>query len=75
VADAVIKAEKTYLFCDSTRLSQTNSFSLHCAVWGVDCVPWQAYNVPMGLAPCKDWAQLEGMAVMRRSHCATGFAA
>ena len=44
----------TTLFCDSSLLSQSYPFRLHCGGWVVDCVPRQAYNVSV-MAPGERW--------------------
>ena len=41
------------LFCDSSLLSQHNTFGLHGGVWGVDCVSRQGYNGFVIMTPCE----------------------
>jgi len=40
-------------FATTALLSQTNTFELLCGVWVIDCVPPQAYNVFVIMAPCE----------------------
>jgi hypothetical protein len=43
----------TFLLRFRPIFSQTNTVSLHCGVWGVDCVPPQAYNVSVIMVACE----------------------
>jgi hypothetical protein len=54
---AIVVGEKTDLFCDSALLSQTNICGLHCGVWVIDCVSWQAYNVCVIMVSCERRAE------------------
>jgi len=54
---AIVVGEKTDLFCDGALLSPTNILGLHCGVWVIDCVSWQAYNVCVIMVSCERRAE------------------